>query len=374
MNNPALPEHSSLDIEAFSRIFRNRNSSYKFLWMQAILRVVALGKCHDNTIPVNLLVAHMFEIAKYPLRKFRLAFGLNDRIDMHLRDLGEMRAWEDLQRNIFECNIAGRAEEIPGHIVRKMMKFVPYRMLIPFFSGNQLGKFSERTQHEIIATLSRRNFDSEKPPLYRLLPGMEAIELHPLWRNYLEVNLPIVEAWAKWHWAKYLQTCNPNSPAIQSKLGKPDSRAALSREREFWRWVIGKRAGEIICIFSGEDLDMGDFALDHYLPRDFIAHDQIWNLSPVSQAANAQKSNMLPPRESFERFVQIQHIGLTTCHAARPGKYRKLMDEYLAGINVSVWNQNPPSLADLQSAYSQVILPLWQLAKNNGFKIWSEES
>lgn len=374
MSNPALPEHSSLDIEAFSRIFRNRNSSYKFLWMQAILRVVALGKCRDNTIPVNLLVAYMFEIAKYPLRKFRLAFGLNDRIDMHLRDLGEIRAWEDLQRNIFECDIAGRAEEIPGHIVRKMMKFVPYRMLIPFFPGNQLGKFSERTQHEIIATLSRRNFDSEKPPLYRLLPGMEAIELHPLWRNYLEANLSIVEAWAKWHWTKYLQTCNPNSPAISSKLEKSDSRAALSREREFWRWVIGKRAGEIICIFSGEDLDLGDFALDHYLPRDFIAHDQIWNLSPVSQVANAQKSNMLPPRESFERFVQIQHIGLTTYHAARPGKYRKLMDEYLAGINVSVWNENPPSLADLQSAYSQVILPLWQLAKNNGFKIWSEET
>lgn len=93
MSNPALPEHSSLDIEAFSRIFRNRNSSYKFLWMQAILRVVALGKCRDNAIPVNLLVAHMFEIAKYPLRKFRLAFGLNDRIDMHLRDLGEVKAW-----------------------------------------------------------------------------------------------------------------------------------------------------------------------------------------------------------------------------------------------------------------------------------------
>ena len=57
------------------------------------MRVVALGKCRDNAIPVNLLVAHMFEIAKYPLRKFRLAFGLNDRIDMHLRDLGEVKAW-----------------------------------------------------------------------------------------------------------------------------------------------------------------------------------------------------------------------------------------------------------------------------------------
>jgi len=369
MNKPELPDWQTLNIHAFSEIFRNRDTSYKFLWMLGILHVVKHDWCKDNIIPERLLVARMLDTAKYPLRMFRLGLGHHDQVNQTLLNLAELKDWQDLGANVLDCDITDRFEEIPDFIYRRLVGFVPYRLLSPFFSRKELKDLSDKAQHRKIADLADRLFASTTPPLYRLLPEQNAIELHPLWRDYLATHMPIVEAWVKWHWADYVSGCNPHVPAIQGKLEKPDRRRALTKERAFWQWVIGNH-GAVHCIFSGRVLSATEFVVDHYIPRDFIAHDQMWNLSPITRQMNEKKSDMLPPNRCFEKFVRQQHVGLLAYHSKKPASYRGLMESYLSNLGVSVWNERPPTVEDLTKAYSRVIPPLLQLARNNGFETW----
>lgn len=369
MQKPELPNWRSLDIKALSEIFRNRDTSYKFLWMRGILHIIKQGRCRNNVIPERLLVACMLDLAKYPLRRFRMSLGYKDKINEILLQLAELENWRHLETDALDCNITARFNDIPDFIYRRLVDFVPYRLLSPFLPGKSLRNLGKYALHRKIIALADRRFDSSNPPLYRLLAGKRAIELHPLWRDYLKRNMPVVEAWAKWHWAGYLQGCNPNVPAIQNKLEKPDRRRSLTKERAFWRWVIGSH-GAIKCIFSGQILSATNFSLDHYVPRDFIAHDQMWNLSPVTRRMNEKKSGMLPPDQCLEEFIRLQHVGLSTYHSKKPDNYKVLMESYLANLGVSVWRNSPPALEDLTRAYSRVIPPLLQLARNSGFETW----
>jgi len=369
MNKPELPNWQALNIDAFSGIFRNRDTSYKFLWMLGILHVVKQDGCKNNVIPERLLVAYMLDTGKYPLRRFRLSLGHHDQVNQTLLQLAELKDWQDLGENVLDCNITTRFKDIPDFICRRLIGFVPYRLLSPFFPREYLKDLSDKAQHRKITALAERLFTSATPPLYRLLPEQKAIELHPLWRDYLATHMPIVEAWVKWHWADYVSGCNPNVPAIQGKLEKPDRRGSLTKERAFWRWVIGNH-GAVHCIFSGRMLSATDFVVDHYIPRDFIAHDQMWNLSPITRQMNEKKSDMLPPNHCFEKFVRQQHVGLLAYHSKKPANYRGLMESYLANLGVSVWKDSPPTIEDLTNAYSRVIPPLLQLAKNSGFPTW----
>ena len=72
---PALPLAPALDISALAAAFRDTATSYKYLWLQAILRALQRDEFEGGFAPLRLLAAHMFDIAKYPLRRFHLFFG-----------------------------------------------------------------------------------------------------------------------------------------------------------------------------------------------------------------------------------------------------------------------------------------------------------
>ena len=179
--------------------------------------------------------------------------------------------------------------------------------------------------------------------------------------------MEILKAWARWHWANYLQGRNPHAPAILSKLEKPDRRGALKKQTEFWRWIIGLRTGEIRCIYSGEILRVGEFSLDHYVPWDFIGHDFLWNLAPVKEAANSAKGNRLPSHSYLPKLVEVQHIALSEFHAQRREKWNGMMESYLADLCLPLSRESAPSRENIQSAYSQLIPSLLGLAENIGF-------
>ena len=375
ITSPPLPQSLLLDIAALSAAFRDTETSYKFLWMQALLRAIERGDFKESressggVAPMPLLVAHMLDIAKYPVRRFHLFLGRQDRILISLKDLEDSAGWHGLEGAWGEQGIAARYREIPHPIHRPLVRFVPYRFLSPFFAGDLQG-LSDSARHQEIIRRANLNFDSSNPMLYRFVPGGESIELHPAWKKYLQQHAEILRGWILWHWCNYLQKRNPNIPAISQKLAKPEA-ADLTLQRRFWRWVIGKRAGEVRCIYSGDVLSAEHFAVDHYVPWDFIGHDNLWNLIPAKPEANSAKSNWLPTADYFPAFVRNQHLALSTfCGSGRTG-WNSLMESYSVDLHlpeVPTLCEAAPELEALQSAYARVIPPLLQLAENCGFR------
>uniref|UniRef100_UPI0040483A9D HNH endonuclease domain-containing protein n=1 Tax=Mariniflexile sp. TaxID=1979402 RepID=UPI0040483A9D len=52
--------------------------------------------------------------------------------------------------------------------------------------------------------------------------------------------------------------------------------------------------GSVDCIYTGEKLIKGNYAVEHFIPYSFVSHDLIWNLIPADKSFNSSKSNRLP--------------------------------------------------------------------------------
>jgi hypothetical protein len=212
-----------------------------------------------------------------------------------------------------------------------------------------------------------------KKPLYHfdasLYKDCSSISLHPAWVSYIENNYSIVRAWVGWEWLKYMQQRNPNIPAVANKLFPPQDRVKPdTKHRKYWELIIGKT--EINCIYSNQFISLSRFDLDHYLPWSFVAHNQPWNLIPSIPEVNSSKSNHIPGDEYFDKFVNLQHLGLSVSKEIMGfQQWSNYIEPYIADLKIADAN----SLLDLQilqSAYKYTLTPLISIAIRQGFSIW----
>ncbi|WAS04950.1 hypothetical protein LQF76_13180 [Gloeomargaritales cyanobacterium VI4D9] len=128
-----------------------------------------------------------------------------------------------------------------------------------------------------------------------------------------------------------MQGKNPSTPAIANKIFPPLTREPMTQQTNFWRLVV-KYSQNLCCIYSNQIIGE-DFSLDHYLPWTFVAHNQLWNLIPVPKSVNSSKSNKVPSEIYFDKFIQVQHLGLTIANEHISGC--KWAESYLLDLGFS---------------------------------------
>jgi hypothetical protein len=170
----------------------------------------------------------------------------------------------------------------------------------------------------------------------------------------------VLKDFCYWNLVIFLQAKNPSVPDIASKLIKPAVRNSLIKQRtQFWDIVI-KELGAITCIYTGEKLTVGNYAVEHFIPYSFVSHDLIWNLIPANKSFNSSKSDKLPSLEKyFKPFYTLQKTAVEIVKHKNPKN--KLLEDYLT------------ILPDLDENFSfekfkERIQPLITIASNNGFE------
>jgi hypothetical protein len=58
-----------------------------------------------------------------------------------------------------------------------------------------------------------------------------------------------------------------------------------------------------ICFYCGEPIENNDIHVDHVLPRQFIQHDEIWNLVLSHSICNMHKNDSLIGKHYFEKLI-----------------------------------------------------------------------
>ncbi|WP_242094345.1 HNH endonuclease [Aestuariivivens sediminicola] len=58
-----------------------------------------------------------------------------------------------------------------------------------------------------------------------------------------------------------------------------------------------------ICFYCGEPIERKDIHVDHVLPRQFIQHDEIWNLVLSHDICNLHKNDSLVGKHYFEKLI-----------------------------------------------------------------------
>lgn len=373
-----LPLSDSVNISALSQIFNNTTNSYKYLFFLSLLDILRRGH-FDNSSPVTFeeIIIEMLANAWYPHNYFKLSFGTQDQIANKLDSLdlviGEpILQFRDTDKKLLRDSL--KTQNLKD-IVDFVGRYVPFRLIRPFFSQQTRGLIDAKVDRALIE-LSNTEFEQLKP-IYKFngtqYKDCTAIIIHQDWIEYLSENYSIVRGWVSWEWLQYMQRKNPSVPNVVNKIFMPQQRNSLTEQSKYWQIILETQ--EIECIYSKAKLDKNRISLDHYLPWSFVAHDQLWNLVPTFPEINSSKSNNLPSSQYFDDFVKLQHLGLNISYQALPTlKWNKYVESYINELKLNQ-TQDLLSFNHLRNAYEVTIKPLLSLAIMQGFTSdWSYRS
>lgn len=354
---------------AFARLFDDAAGSYKFLWFLAILDSLPSDCKNDCVLPLPQLVLRMLENAEEPLRRFRLHFGYHDKMGKYLATAEEFSEFVDARSKGDAVGAANILRQTPAY--PKMLAMAPLFLLSPF-----LPDYVNKKSQKVVRRFAKQLADEGKPPLYYFSDDDTNIVIPAVWAEYLCANYEIVRGWALWHWARFLQARNRNVPGVIAKILKP-SKGGLTASRDFWKRVIQREPDKAICIYSEKNLAQllpNDFEVDHFLPWEFVCHDNLWNLVPTFEDINMSKGARLPCAKLVSRLARLHHMAIGVYHSVLRDdkKYgrEEMMLSYFADLGVNA-HDTMPAPEKLEEAYTRVI-PAWiALAKNRGFDEWN---
>ncbi|GAB6100180.1 HNH endonuclease domain-containing protein [Halanaerocella petrolearia] len=354
-----LPMASSLNIQAFENMLtlKRITNSYKLYWFTSILDGIKKGQ---QEFGFQNLALKMVTKSWYSIVEYKLNFGSQDKLGKLVLDIYNSY---DLSKDIKESDlfdflqyIIAKNEEIKER-VNKLCKFVPYRLLSPFYF--EIVGVKDYKKNKLIEKLSNQ----DNKAIYQIQD--QKIIINQNWFNYIYKNQTIVEGWLKYKLIYFLQKRNPNVPAIPFKLSAPQKRN-LRKAKKYWGNVLDIVSFE--DIYTEKEIDSEtNISLDHFIPWSFVLHDELWNLVPTFKKINSKKNDKLPDLDLLlDDFCEVQYKGFKI--GLEYGFSRKAMEDYL-NLKQSISLSKEIKKEYFVSALRNTIKPLYQIAKNQGFMV-----
>lgn len=349
-----LPSQGIVDAGRLSQIYNNTTATYKFYWFVSIINLICTNS-NRRVFSFDEIIAGMIAEAWYPIHYFRLSFGKLDSLENNTLEIQRILGIPiDANKDYIRQQILNN---IDNPSIRRLVHVftlnVPYRFLSPWIPKSSDAEVVSQSQV----------FTNNCP--YAIFD--KTILIDNLWVDYLISYAAILKDFSFWNLAIFLQKRNPNVPDIPSKLVRPLQRTPLTRQRRFWDRFIQTK-GQIQCIYTGANLTVGDYDLDHFIPWSFVVHDLLWNLIPSDSSVNSSKSNCIPSLERYlEPLARLQHEALKENYLSNPSD--KLLEDYL------VFRCSIPELISISdnrfiSLFKNEFTPMAQTATNMGFAPW----
>jgi hypothetical protein len=349
-----LPISQDIPVNLLAASFNKKVATYKFYWLLSILQSVENGQV---IIPKIDLFSRMLSNAWYTVNYFHVSFGKQDLIQDAVYKLKIIEGITiDEKQDIIRQKLISSTKKESLRILKHFDKNVPHWFLSPWFP-----KWQDETDAKRKNRIYQESKNFSQKYLYALYP--DRIEINPVWKDYLITNSKVLKDFCYWNFALYLQTKNPNVPDIPNKLIRPAIRNNLSKQRtQFWNLVLNE-LGTVDCIYTGKKLTAMDYAVEHFIPYNFVSHDLIWNLIPADKSFNSSKSDKLPSLDRyFNPFFDLQKAAIDIVKIKNPKNI--FLEDYLTIF---------PNLEESFSKekFRESIQPLIIIASNNGFEFLS---
>ena len=360
MNNVKLPKNDKVNLKSFCNVLdlKVMTNSYKIYWFFAIFEEIKKG---NKRITFEKIVYRMIAKSWYSIIEFKLNFGLKDQLDGIVKYIYKNHIFD---KNIKEEKLIEELSELDDVELNKKMKllfnYVPYRLLTPFFPELQGVKDGKR--NKLIVELSNKNDKG----IYKINEMEKEIIIHENWFEYLYENQVIIEGWLMSKLIFFLQTKNRNIPAIPFKIYAPQKRN-LTLATNFWKKIITINGAK--DIYTGVDLKE-NISIDHFIPWSFVLHDELWNLVPTTREINSSKNDKLPDLDIFlNKFCEMQYMGLKT--ALNNNFRKKEIEDYITIMKDMDYKKDFPKRHFIENL-QDTIIPVYQIAKNQGFLLWNK--
>jgi len=362
-----LPYAPTLPIARLARLFASTSASYKFFWFKALFERAAAG---ERVMTYRDLAGDMITEAWYMVTEYHLSLGATDQLQHLVLSLQARFGLKSSERAQVILEHLRRCDD--PDILRQeegLLNMVPYRLQSAFLPEvGRAGVYAGTPRAQILRLNAYRDlmyYYSE----YRRLDT--TITMDPAWMDYLTQNQEIIRGWLSYSLIRYLQARNPSVPGIADKLTPPAARDLTSVKR-YWKILLAVHP--VPDIYTGQLMDGHDFSVDHFVPWSYVAHDELWNLSPTTRSVNSSKNSDLPAWERYFPRLQRQEYALYTEIWKRDtvrAAFRKCADHNLNDERVRATLYREGQTEQQFSAQLEEILsPVYRSARNCGFREW----
>ena len=252
---------------------------------------------------------------------------------------------------------------------KKLSDYVPYRFQMPLMpkvrSAHLDGNASQKI--EVI---------NEQPNLMYYFQDPEGpeikIELREEWVQALMQNHMLLQGWLQYQMTRCMQRRNPQVPGIAEKLFPPKE---WSRKRitQYWKTII--TLDPLKEIYDNQILTPDNFAMDHFVPWAYVAHDEFWNLHPTTSEILSSKGNRLPDWDTYFKSFATQQYDAYRKMWRYPGvksEFDKCAKEYISNEEIlyRLYRREGLEKAEFSANLYDILRPVYDAAQKNGFEKW----
>ena len=373
--------YNKLDIEGFSKMMSSPSYCYKFYWLEAIVQLISANRTEAT---YDEIINKMIVNAWFPVQEYHIhlsgIYGEGEVKDNLEKAVSRLFKLSDLPSNADEIQIINKLNEFSDdkelHFYKtELTKNVPYKALSGFANkgtekidlnssaGRMIAYYNRLSGSEILLPYT---FNDEKSL-------KKVVSFNDGWIQMIQDNTVSILGWIKYEKVKWLQNNNPEVPGIVYKLTQEDEKTRkLENVRKLWDAILEIRP--VKNVFMEGDINRESYAVDHFIPRNFVMNDELWNLMPMDPIQNMQKNKKLPAwNDYFEQFANNQFIMYELIHE-KPG-LRKLYKQCYKDNLHSIWavqelyrqGNSPTEFIDILEKNMQ---PVYDSARRQGYEIW----
>lgn len=373
--------YNKLDIEGFSRMMSSPSYCYKFYWLEAIVQLISANRTEAT---YGEIINKMIVNAWFPVQEYHIhlsgIYGEGEVKDNLEKAVSRLFKLSDLPSNADEIQIINKLNEFSDdkelHFYKtELTKNVPYKALSGFANkgtekidlnssaGRMIAYYNRLSGSEILLPYT---FNDEKSL-------KKVVSFNDGWIQMIQDNTVSILGWIKYEKVKWLQNNNPEVPGIVYKLTQEDEKARkLENVRKLWDAIL--EIQPVKNVFMEGDINRESYAVDHFIPRNFVMNDELWNLMPMDPIQNMQKNKKLPAwNDYFKQFANNQFIMYELIHE-KPGLQKLYKHCYKDNLH-SIWAvQELYRKGNLSTEFINILgknmQPIYDSARRQGYEIW----
>ena len=367
-----LPYSEELNIGYLSKLFENTTNCYKFFWFQAILRKMDGVR---SRFTFDELINEMIADAWYMVTEYHLRLGplgITDNLEEVVKYIHEKYGFAPAEKREKILEFLQEVED------KRIIKYksdltlnVPYRLQVPFYDEINIARSMWNGSKKIL--ISEINRQKRLIYYFARISGLRTIiEVDEVWAEYLLKHKEILKGWTQLKLIQYLQNKNPSVPGIADKIEAPISRD-IERVRKYWKLII-QIDPSLRDIYGDILLKDEKISVDHFVPWQYVAHDELWNLHPTIKSINSSKSNSLPSwKLYFNSLGKLEYRAyeLKNQNETLAREFQKIAPYHLN--NQQIRNQLYAEGLDKNSFIERlehVVKPVYESAQMSGFREW----
>lgn len=373
--------YNKLDIEGFSKMMSSPSYCYKFYWLEAIVQLISANRTEAT---YDEIINKMIANAWFPVQEYHIhlsgIYGDGDVKDNLEKAVSRLYELTQLPSNANEIQIMNKLAEFSDdkelHSYKtELTKNVPYKALSGFANkgtekinlessaGRMIAYYNKLSGSELLLPYTFGDDKSLK----------KVVKFNDGWIRMIQDNMVSILGWIKYEKVKWLQNNNPEVPGIVYKLAQDDEKARkLDNVRKLWDAILEIRP--VKNVFMDGDINRESYAVDHFIPRNFVMNDELWNLMPMDPIQNMKKNKKLPVWENyFGQFANNQFM-MYEMIFEKPELLKLYKQCYKDNLH-SIWAiqelyRKGNSADEFRNILDKNMHPVYDSARRQGYDIW----